>query len=188
MEPVEINAGEYYLRAFRSDNRIDDVPALAAAFADPETKRYMPRLTADDAPSAETLVLLLTDGWEKDYRWSWAVCDAVTAEVMAGIVIHDVDLRLGAAEVMCWSQPEHRGKGVLAAALNSVLGWVYGAMEMHRVTYRHAVSNTASQRVAEKCGFTLEGRLREEAIVGDQREDQLLWSRLASDPYPEQLR
>ncbi|RDI33427.1 GNAT family N-acetyltransferase [Lentzea flaviverrucosa] len=188
MEPVEINAGEYYLRAFRSDDRIDDVPVLAEAFADAETKRYMPRLTGDDAPSAETLVLLLNDGWEKDYRWSWAVCEAVTAEVMAGIVIHNVDRHLLSAEVMCWSQPRHRGKGVLPAALNSVLGWVYGAMEMHRVTYRHAVSNTASQRVAEKCGFTLEGRLREEAIVDDQREDQLLWSRLASDPFPEQLR
>ncbi|MFD4642593.1 GNAT family N-acetyltransferase [Lentzea sp. NPDC058436] len=188
MEPVEINAGEYYLRAFRSDDRIDDVPALAETFADPETKRYMSRLTAEGAPSAELLVVLMTDGWEKDYRWSWAVCDAVTAEVLAGIVIHNVDRHLLSAEVMCWSQPAHRGKGVLPAALNSVLGWVYGAMEMHRITYRHAVSNTASRRVAEKCGFTLEGRLREEAIVDDQREDQLLWSRLASDPHPEQLR
>jgi RimJ/RimL family protein N-acetyltransferase len=59
---------------------------------------------------------------------------------------------------------------------------------MHRVIYRHAVSNKASQRVAEKCGFTQEGRLREETIVDGQREDMLLWSRLATDPCPEQLR
>jgi hypothetical protein len=29
MEPVEINAGQWYLRALRADSRINDRPALA---------------------------------------------------------------------------------------------------------------------------------------------------------------
>lgn len=188
MEPVEINAGDYYLRAFRHDDRVDDVPAIVEAYADEDTRRYLPQTGVADGPAAEVLVQYMTTGWKYDYRWSWAVCDATTAEVLAGIVLRDIDLTLKLAEVLCWTQPRHRGKGVLTAALNSVLGWAYGAMEMHRITYRHAVTNKASQRVAEKCGFTLEGRLREATIVDDQREDMLLWSRLATDPVPEQLR
>ena len=137
---------------------------------------------------AGIFVPFMTGGWEHDDRWSWAVCDATTAELLAGIVVRDVDHELKTAEVTCWTQPGHRDGDVLPAALNSVLGWVYGAMEMHRITYRHAVSDKASQRVAEQCGFTLQGRLRDEAIVGDQREDVLLWSRAATDPQPEQLR
>ncbi|MGW6931077.1 GNAT family N-acetyltransferase [Lentzea sp. NPDC054927] len=188
MEPVEINAGEYYLRAFRHDDRISDVQAIVEAFADEDTRRYLPRARIDGAPAAEIFIQYLDDGWKHDSRWSWAVCEATTAEVLAGVVIRDVDLGFGLAEVMCWTQPKHRGKGVLPAALNSVLSWAYGAMEIHRISYRHAVSDQAAQRVAEKCGFTLEGRLREEAIVDGQREDVLLWSRLAADPVPEQLR
>jgi RimJ/RimL family protein N-acetyltransferase len=116
------------------------------------------------------------------------VCDATTAEVLAGVVIRDLDLKFGLGEITCWTQPAHRGRGVLTTALNSTLAFAFGGLGVHRVTYRHAVSNKASQRIAEKCGFTLEGRLRDEAIVDDQREDMLLWSRLATDPAPEQLR
>ncbi|GAA3633677.1 RimJ/RimL family protein N-acetyltransferase [Lentzea atacamensis] len=188
MEPVEINAGEYYLRAFRNDDRVNDVPALVETYADEETRRYMHRLTMEDVTAAELFIVLMNNGWPKDYRWSWAVCDAVTADVAAGIVLHSIDRKFGSAEVTCWAHPAHRGKGVVPTALNAVLGWAFGAADMHRIVYKHSVSNLASQRVAEKCGFTLEGRLRDESIVDDQRVDELLWSRLATDPYPEQLR
>jgi len=187
VEPVEINAGEHYLRAFRNDDRVNDVPALVEIYADPETKRYMTRLNVANAPSAEMFILLMSNGWEKDYRWSWAVCDAVTADLVAGVVLHNIDRKLGSAEVTCWTHPAHRGKGVLPRALNAVVGWAFGAQDMHRIVYKHAVANTSSQRVAEKCGFTLEGRLRDEEIIDDQRVDQLLWSRLSTDPVPEQL-
>jgi RimJ/RimL family protein N-acetyltransferase len=188
VEPVEINAGEYYLRAFRNDDRISDIPAIVEAFADEDSRRYLPRMGIDGVPAAEMFVQFLVNGWKYDFRWSWAVCDATTAEVLGGIVLRDIDIRYGLAEVMCWTQPRHRGRGLLPVALNAVLGWAHGAMEIHRIAYRHAVSNKASQRVAEKCGFTLEGRLRDEALVDEQREDMLLWSRLATDPHPEQLR
>jgi RimJ/RimL family protein N-acetyltransferase len=49
----------------------------------------------------------------------------------------------------------------------------------------HAVENTASQRVAEKAGFTMEGRLRQSHRYGDGlHHDELLWGRLATDPVP----
>lgn len=182
MEPVEINAGEHYLRAFRSDDRVDDVPALAEVLADAEVGRYLKH------PSAESFVAQMTDGWAKDERWSWAVCDAVTAEVVAGIVLHDVDHRSGSAQVTCWTRPADRGRGVLPTALNAVLGWAFGAADVHRVVFRHAEPSAAARRVAEKCGFTLEGRLRDSSIIDDQRVDELLWSRLVTDPHPQQLR
>lgn len=188
MEPVEINAGEYYLRAFRNDERINDVPAVAEIYADEETARYLQRFPFVGTPGATVFIELMTNGWAKDYRWSWAVCDAVTADVVAGVVLHNLDRKFGFAEVTCWTHPKHRGKGVLPTALNAVVGWAFGAMDLHRIVYKHAVVNTASQRVAEKCGFTLEGRLRDGDIVDDQRVDELLWSRLATDPAPEQLR
>ncbi len=49
MEPVEINAGAWYLRALRADDRIDDRPALAElgesnpAYVEDSLARWAPR-------------------------------------------------------------------------------------------------------------------------------------------------
>lgn len=188
MEPVEINAGEYYLRAFRTDDRIDDAPAIAEAWADKDTARFLPRMNIDGIAAAKVVIDYHEVGWKYATRVSWAVCDATTAELLAGIMIRDIDTTYGTGEVTCWTQPQHRGKGIMPTALNAALGWVFGGLGLHRVQYRHAEANKASQRIAEKCGFTFEGRLREEQFLDDQRVDMLLWSRLATDPAPEQLR
>lgn len=70
MEPVEINAGDWYLRALRADERIDDRPLLAeAGVTDPD---HVPRRTRD---------------WAADTRYSWAVCEPTTGELLAEIVL-----------------------------------------------------------------------------------------------------
>jgi hypothetical protein len=70
VEPVEINNGQWYLRALRYDDRIDDRPALAdLGETDGE---YI-----DDAE----------DGWAADTRYTWAVCEPTTGELLAEITL-----------------------------------------------------------------------------------------------------
>jgi hypothetical protein len=70
MDPVEINAGQWYLRALRADSRIDDRPALAdLGVADP----------GHVARSA--------DQWSSDTSYSWAVCEVATGELLAEITL-----------------------------------------------------------------------------------------------------
>ena len=45
-------------------------------------------------------------------------------------------------------------------------------------------ANVASERVAERCGYVLEGVLRSVHLKQDRRIDVMLWSRLPSDPEP----
>lgn len=80
MEPIEINAGAWYLRALRADDRIDDRPALAElgeADADYVAKR--------------------TANWETDTAYSWAVCEPTTGELLAEVTLQPatglIDLR-----------------------------------------------------------------------------------------------
>ena len=66
MKPVEINAGQWYLRALRADSRIDDRPALAdLGVTDPDHVAH--RAAA----------------WSADTGYSWAVCDLATGELLA---------------------------------------------------------------------------------------------------------
>ncbi|KDE98634.1 hypothetical protein Y900_006675 [Mycolicibacterium aromaticivorans JS19b1 = JCM 16368] len=75
MDPVEINAGAWYLRALRADERIDDRPALAdLGETDAE---YVTRSLA---------------GWEQDRVYSWAVCEPTTGELLGEVVL---DVRTG---------------------------------------------------------------------------------------------
>ncbi|MQY23366.1 hypothetical protein [Nocardia macrotermitis] len=70
MEPVEINAGSWYLRALRADDRIDDRPALAdGGITDPD---HVARRTLE---------------WEQETGYSWAVCEPTTAELVAEIAV-----------------------------------------------------------------------------------------------------
>ena len=48
MEPVEINAGGYYLRALRADDRMDDRPRIVEGFADADFKRWHPMVEMPD--------------------------------------------------------------------------------------------------------------------------------------------
>ncbi|MFI5509548.1 hypothetical protein ACIA48_18940 [Mycobacterium sp. NPDC051804] len=68
MEPVEINAGTWYLRALRDDELMDDRPALAAmGESDPD---YVARCTAQ---------------WATDTGYTWAVCEPTTGEMLAEV-------------------------------------------------------------------------------------------------------
>lgn len=181
VEPVEINAGEYYLRQLRADAAIDDRAALVAAFADPETARWV-RTRIPDLDTAGEYVHLRADQWKTDTRYSWAVAEQTTGALLAEIDLKDVQQDHGTAEAGCWTHPDHRGRGIATEALRAVLRFGFGGLGLHHVSYRHSAGNSASQRVAEKCGFRYEGRLREAALVDDNREDLLIWSRLATDP------
>lgn len=69
MEPIEINAGTWYLRALRADERITDVPALSAL--------------GIDQPA--TYVAAAEHDWHTETRFTWAVCIPTTGELVAVI-------------------------------------------------------------------------------------------------------
>lgn len=68
MEQVEINAGAWYLRALRADERIDDRPALAEL-----------------GETAADYVRTRAAQWESDTMYSWAVCEPTTGEMLAEV-------------------------------------------------------------------------------------------------------
>jgi hypothetical protein len=70
VQPVEINAGRWYLRALRADDRVDDRPALGdMGVVDPSYVRQC----AND--------------WEHDVRYTWAVCEPTTGELLAEVTL-----------------------------------------------------------------------------------------------------
>jgi RimJ/RimL family protein N-acetyltransferase len=75
-----------------------------------------------------------------------------------------------------------RGQGVATAILRLLTEWAFRELEAQRVILIIDVENQASARVAEHCGYRLEGVMRSLHIKQDRRADVALWSRLPSDP------
>ncbi|MFD4255421.1 hypothetical protein ACFWQL_37310 [Amycolatopsis thermoflava] len=84
MEPVEINAGRYYLRQLRSDDQLDDRPALTAAGVTAPSQ-YVARRARE---------------WARDESYAWVIADPRTG-TMLGEVVLGTD---GTIEV--WTSPD----------------------------------------------------------------------------------
>ncbi|MGQ0837354.1 GNAT family N-acetyltransferase [Actinokineospora sp.] len=155
MEPVEINAGRYYLRAHRADDRIDDRPAIVEGFADPESRRWLSHLDIGDVHRAGEYIAMRAAGWADETRLSWAVADPLTGNLLGEVLLKNLDLAGGTAEAGCWAHPDARGRGMTTEALGAVVRFGFGALGLREITYKHGKGNTASRRVAEKLGFAL---------------------------------
>jgi RimJ/RimL family protein N-acetyltransferase len=173
VEPVEINLGLYYLRALRADDRIDDRQAIVEGFTDPDTRQWLPGYRIVDLADAGRYIARRADEWATDARYSWAVADPFTGELLGEVGLKELDLDAGTAEAACWTHPAGRGRGVAALALGAALRFGFGAIGLERVVYKHFETNKASARVAEKCGFRQLERV-EQAELGDGTEDRVL--------------
>jgi len=77
--------------------------------------------------------------------------------------------------------PNARGRGVATAALGLLTEWALTELGLQRLELQISVDNLASKRVAERCGYVLEGVLRSVYLKNGVREDTEVWSKLASD-------
>lgn len=187
LDPVEINAGSWYLRGLRHDDRVDDRPAVAASARDPEIRRWRNRPDPaspgfDDAVTAHVADRI--DGWARGSRYAWAVAEPTTGEMLGEVTLEQLDPVHGTAEVRCWTLPAARGRGLARTAVGAVVRFGFGGLGLHRVTYLHAEPNRASAALAAALGFVHEGRMREAWGVDGARVDVIVLGRLRTDPAP----
>lgn len=75
----------------------------------------------------------------------------------------------------------HQGKGYATDVVHTMLRFAFGPLDLHRVTAAIGPENPASIAVVQRCGFTLEGVLRDHVHTNGRWRDSVLFSRLATD-------
>jgi len=78
----------------------------------------------------------------------------------------------------------HAGQGYITEAAQLLVDYLFGAKKQHRIQLVIVPGNAASRRVAEKCGFTLEGTVRGAFFNEGSNQDVLLYGLLRTDPRP----
>jgi RimJ/RimL family protein N-acetyltransferase len=174
IEPVELHSGGLLLRRWRED----DADAYWAALESPGGRLWHGSTLACRDDVVATLARR-HDRTTGDHA-SWALVDG--AELLGSISVHRIDRDQVDGETGYWITPSARGRGLAALAVQAACRWAFADLGLHRIQLFHAVENVASARVAEKAGFTYEGRLRRSHRYGDGvRHDELPWARLATD-------
>lgn len=70
-----------------------------------------------------------------------------------------------AAELSIWLGADYRNRGLGTEALRLALRYAFDDLELHKVYLRVLEYNLRARRAYEKCGFVVEGYLREEMRV-----------------------
>lgn len=179
IEPVELKAGDGSLR-LRPPHRREADGALAM-LTDADVAQWNPAPLVVDLPSARAWCERGAD-WSAGGHATFSIFDAV-GDYAGNISLFDLDLEQAVGSVGYRIAPRHRSRGIASAALAAVRDWVFSDVGLMRLQLFHAVPNVASCRVAERCGFALEGVLRSGSVFGDgERYDEHLHARLATDP------
>ena len=155
----------------------EHVPALLETMRDPDVLRF----TRTPDPMPEGWLQEWLGRFDGERRAAWAVLadDAFAGYAVTGPIDREgLEVELGYA-VSPWA----RGRGVATQTLRELTRWAF-EQGMRRVTALISVDNPASSRVAEKCGYTLEGVLRSVHHVGDRRGDLESWSILPGELPP----
>jgi RimJ/RimL family protein N-acetyltransferase len=76
------------------------------------------------------------------------------------------------------------GKGYTTEALQLLVDYLFGSKKHHRIHLVIVPENAASRRVAEKCGFVLEGTARGAFFNHGENQDVLIYSLVRTDPRP----
>ena len=172
--PAELRVGGVLLRRWSEG----DADAYWSALESPGGRLWhgSTLATRDDVISA----LARRRDWTTGDHASWALVDGM--EFAGSISVHRIDREQSNGEIGYWIAPAARGRGLAVLAAKAACHWAFTDLGLHRIQLFHAVENTASALVAERAGFTCEGRLRRSYCYGDGlRHDELLWARLSTD-------
>lgn len=163
----------------------DDGDAIVAGATTPDVVRYTHVPSPYGPEGLAALLRISGEGWAAATDAVFAVCDAGRPDELLGLVgLHGVDLTGepgGAAEVGYWMRPEGRGRGLMTRAVRLASTWAFDELGLAVISWYAVEGNTASRRVAESAGYTVEGTLRRAAKHRGRREDTWVGSLLPED-------
>lgn len=163
-----------------------DVPRIVEACSD-ERSRYWLATLPDPytEQSAREFIRAKRLGESLGQSVTWAVADRDDDRLLANVAVFDLadPFNPTGGEIGYWAHPDARGRGIVSEAVDLVIPHAFapvadGGLGRHRLQIGAAWSNSASRHVAERAGFTLAGRYRQDGVIGygeNRRLDDGAW-------------
>jgi RimJ/RimL family protein N-acetyltransferase len=160
--------------------RIEDAAEILASYAvDPEVARYLTWKSDQTLDDIRTFLRRALQKWDQQSSFTWAI---LLAE--GGQIIGMIDLRLETnAQLGYLLAKEYWNRGIMTEAVRAVVSWAMTEPEVSKVWAVCETHNSASARVLEKAGLTLQGILPKYMVfpnLGPEPRDCFCYARLKS--------
>ncbi|SEL01393.1 [LSU ribosomal protein L12P]-serine N-acetyltransferase [Kosakonia sacchari] len=130
------------------------------------------RTVDDTRKTLQSNMLLHQRGYAKTFM---IVVDEVVTGVLAFNAIEPLNKT---AYIGYWLDKEAQGQGILSQALQALMAFYARRGDVRRFVIKCRVANHASNQVAKRNGFTLEGCLKQAEFLNGQYDDQNIWAKI----------
>src|SRR4051794_329933 len=165
-------------------HRDSDEAAIVEQCLDPESVRWTSVPRPYGAEQARAFVTTASRGWSRGGNRVWAieVVDPLTGQPrFAGTIDYRPDGH-GAADLGYGLHPAARGRGVAVSAVRLAVSWAFASDGLEVVHWSAYVGNWASRRTAWRCGFRVEGTVRQLLSANGRRYDAWVGSLVRGEP------
>jgi len=169
--------GETALRPWRDA----DVPALVTACQDPEIARWTRVPSPYGESDARAYMLQRYDAIHAGAAAPFAIVHRDSEGLLGSISLMRPAWEHARAEVGYWLAADARGTGHATRAVALICHWGFSELGLERIELLAAAPNAASQRVAQRAGFTREAVLRSYMQGRDGRQDMVCFGLLAGE-------
>lgn len=162
-----------------------EAAALHQAFHDPEVLRFSWSSSADyTRTDAARHLQEQEEARRRGEGVQWALVDPGDGHLLGGASLYQLDADGGIARLGYWLAAPARGRGLATTAVRLIADYAFTGLGLQRLELTCGPDNVASQRVAQRAGFSQEGLLRSHLPFKGGRRDTLLYSLLPGDPHP----
>ncbi len=161
--------------------RDTDIAALVDACQDPEISRWTSVPFPYGESDARAYLLQRFDAIHVGSAAPFAIVDAAGGRLLGSVALNWLDWKNLRGEVGYWLALEGRGHGHATRAAGLICAWGFQVLGLERIELLAATANPASQRVAERAGFSREAVLRSYMRGRGGREDMVAYALLRSD-------
>lgn len=108
----------------------------------------------------------------------WAIRIKETNQFIGTIGLNNLNPKAKKAEIGYELHPDYWRQQLMQEAIHSVLNYAFTELDLYRIGAVTFPENTSSNRLLEKLGFTVEGKLRGYLYQQNQSHDALIFSLL----------
>jgi RimJ/RimL family protein N-acetyltransferase len=166
MDPATLQTARLLLRPFAPT----DANAVYEGCQDADIQYYTPMSAPFQREDAEKYVgETAPAGWATDRDYILGAFRIDNHALVGSFCLTRISQ--GVYELGYWTVKEQRCQGYSTEAAQALCDWGFAELDAHRIEWWAMVGNTASRALAEKLGLTVEGTLRNRAIVNGQPHD-----------------
>jgi RimJ/RimL family protein N-acetyltransferase len=162
----------------------EDIPTFVRWFNDPEVRHYLEMYLPMSKAEEEQWF----EGYLKNESSRFFGIETQDGVFIGNVGLHSIDWKNRSAVLgIVIAEKEYWGRGYGSDAITTLLGFVFGEMNLHRIHLSAFEFNERAIRCYEKCGFRREGRARDALFREGRYHDAIHMAILSDEFFDEEI-